>query len=368
MDSIRIKKKVIGKLAKCYSIAPLFWNGKSYFLVAAEKNDPCYLFDLEGNRVDKVWEGPGGVMSMVQVPGSNGVFLATRRFYSPNDSADAEIVAVWPGREGGWETQSLIKLPFVHRFDILQSGEELYLIACTLKSAHAYKDDWRSPGKVYGGKLSPDMILPGAEKQLKLEIIKEGMQRNHGYCRTEEKAGQAAVISCENGIYEFIPPCADRGWEVKKLSGKPASDAVLVDLDGDGEKELGVIAPFHGDEVSILKKIEGEYREVYRYPDAAEFAHAIYGGRFCKREAFVFGHRKGKKGLAAVFFDQGEGKYKEIMIDSGCGPANIYCYEREGKSCLVAANRETDEIALYEAEFISDPIPGDHFRFPLFVF
>ena len=83
MDEIRIKKRVIGRLPKCYSIAPLTWSGRSYFLVAAEKKDPCYLFDLEGNQADTVWEGPGGVMSMVQVPGSDGVFLATRKFYSP---------------------------------------------------------------------------------------------------------------------------------------------------------------------------------------------------------------------------------------------------------------------------------------------
>lgn len=350
MDEIRIKKRVIGRLPKCYSIAPLTWSGRSYFLVAAEKKDPCYLFDLEGNQADTVWEGPGGVMSMVQVPGSDGVFLATRKFYSPNDGADAEIAVARPGKKGGWETHCLVKLPFVHRFDILQRGEEMYLIACTLKSAHAYKDDWRSPGKVYGVRLPEELLVPGAHRRLKLKVIKDGMRKNHGYCRTKEEGGQAAVISCEDGIYEFIPPCRDGDWEVGRLSEMSASDAVFVDLDGDGERELGVIAPFHGDRVSILKRIEGEYREVYRYPEPAKFAHAIYGGSFCGREAFLFGHREGKMGLAAVFYNRERQKYEEIMIDSGRGPANIYCYEREGKSCLVAANRETDEIALYEAE------------------
>ena len=76
-DIVKASKKVIGQLRKCYSVAPLCYQGKEHFLVAAEKQDPCYLFDMEGNKEETVWEGPGGVMSMVQVPDTDGVFLAT---------------------------------------------------------------------------------------------------------------------------------------------------------------------------------------------------------------------------------------------------------------------------------------------------
>ena len=56
---MKIEKKVISNLTKCYSIAPLHYQGGDHILVAAEKQDPCYLFDLDGNLEDKVWDGCG---------------------------------------------------------------------------------------------------------------------------------------------------------------------------------------------------------------------------------------------------------------------------------------------------------------------
>ena len=49
---MKVDKKVISNLTKCYSIAPLKYNHEDYFLVAAEKTDRCLLFDLDGREKD----------------------------------------------------------------------------------------------------------------------------------------------------------------------------------------------------------------------------------------------------------------------------------------------------------------------------
>jgi len=115
-EKMKVEKKRIGELNKCYSLAELSYRGEHCFLVAAEKQDPCYLFRESGELMEQVWDGPGGVMTMAEVPGTDGIFLATRRFYSPNDGLDAEIVLVEPKKKGGWESFTLCKAPFGHRF------------------------------------------------------------------------------------------------------------------------------------------------------------------------------------------------------------------------------------------------------------
>ena len=348
-DIVKASKKVIGQLRKCYSVAPLCYQGKEHFLVAAEKQDPCYLFDMEGNKEETVWEGPGGVMSMVQVPDTDGVFLATRKFYSPNDSKEASIVVVTPEGKNRWQVKTLVKLPFVHRFDILTRNGVRYLIACTLKSNHEYKDDWRFPGKVYAAVLPEDLRDFDDKNQLELQVIKEDMPRNHGYYRDLQDGVETALISAESGIFRFAPPMRTGGeWQIEKVKDSAASDAVMVDLDGDGEKELIYLAPFHGNEIHICRKTEKGYESVYCY-DRAEFAHAIYGGALCDRPAVLIGHRKADQDLLAFTYCKDTGGYVCDVIDHGCGPANVYKFTVDGRDMVVAANRETDEIAMYTA-------------------
>ena len=57
---MNIKKTVLAQLNKCYAIAPLTYQGKRRFVVAAEKADPCYLFEQDWSLLDTLWTEPGG--------------------------------------------------------------------------------------------------------------------------------------------------------------------------------------------------------------------------------------------------------------------------------------------------------------------
>lgn len=350
---MKVNKKVISNLTKCYSIASLKYKNKDCLLVAAEKIDRCILFDQEGNELDTVWNEPGGVMSMVQVPGSDGQFLATHKFYSPNDSKEAKIIIATPISKGNWEIRTLVDLPHVHRFDILERNGVHYLIACALKSGHEFKEDWSSLGKVYVAVLPDDLSEFNENNQLKLTVLKDNMLKNHGYYRVREGQTDTCIISADCGVFQFIPPeNSDGKWEINQLINSPASDAVLVDFDEDGDKELAVLSPFHGDQISIYKKKNGEFVKEYDYENKTEFTHAIYGGKLGTQNVLIVGHRKGERDLLIFTYDKETKKYKSQLIDHDCGPANVLHYNKAGKDIIISTNREIDEVAMYEVEEI----------------
>lgn len=343
-----VKKKVVGQLNKCYSLAILHYQGKDHFLCAAEKSDPCYLISLSGEIEEKIWDGPGGVMTMVQVPGSDGQFLATRKFYSPDDSKEASIVIVTPRGKDDWEVRTLCDLPFVHRFDILQSNGKYYLIACALKSDHEYTGDWRFPGQIFVAELPSDLSHYDDEHQLALTSIKDGLLKNHGYFRhVDEDGNTSSIVSTDNGVFHVYPPKSPAdSWRIEQLTDDAASDGLLLDLDGDGIEELCTFAPFHGNLAKIYRKENGKYQLVYTYPEELPFLHAIWGGKLCGKNTWVFGHRNGERKTLAITYENGQ--YVSQELDHGRGAANMLHYTCEGKDVIIATNRETDEIARYE--------------------
>lgn len=345
---MKYQKKVISDLNLCYSLAELTYKGQHCFLVAAEKHDPCYLFDEAGTKIAEPWAGPGGVMTMQQVPEHDGQFLATNEFYSPNDSKNARIIICTPDEEGKWDVRTLVDAPFVHRFGILKRNGIHYLIICCLKSGHEYKDDWRFPGGVYAAVLPENLDDFDENNQLKLVKLKDGMLKNHGYCATTIDGVECALVTCDEGVFLFTPPESPvEQWEIKQLLDVPASDAVICDFDSDGKLELGIIEKFHGDVLSIYRiNDQGKYEKCWEYPEKLEMLHAIWAGTLCGKKRFVVGNRRGNRKTIAVSWEAGE--YQTEIIEENTGAANILHFmNKEGKDIIVAANREINEVAMF---------------------
>lgn len=346
---MQVTKRVLGKLEKAYALTPILYQGQPHFLVASELEKPCLLFDCEGTQQDVVWEKPGGVMSMVYVPGTNGQFLTTHKFYSFNDAAESVISVVTPASPKNWEIRTVAKLPYVHRIDIIQRGGVSYLIACQLKSDSEYDNDWRFPGNVYVAELPENLLT--LQEPLHLELLKSDLPYNHGYYRIEEAGVPSCIISAETGIFQFEPPAYRGGeWSIRLLSSDPTSDAVLLDIDMDGEPELCAISPFHGDTVRIYKKQQDSYEAIYQCDSLLPFCHGFYGGSVCGTPTLLVGHRAGNRDLLAFRWDPVSRSFQKQVLDRDVGPANLMLYQKDGMDILISANREIDEIAMYILE------------------
>ncbi len=345
---MRIKKNIIGSLEKCYSVSLLQDRDGMHLLVASEKKNQCRMYSGEGILEKVFWDEPGGTMSIACVPGREGQFLASQRMYSPDDSKEAGIVSVT--RESHeWRVQLLTVLPHVHRFDILRAKDgTCYLIACTIKSGSEYDEDWRFPGAVYGAVLPEDVLEYNEERPFPMKSLKSGMYRNHGYWRHQGPEGDEALVCSDEGVFLFVPP-KEKGadWEIRQIADMPVSDGVLLDIDGDGSEELVIMAPFHGNTLAVCKWNGQRYEKVYEYPEKLEFLHAICPGFIGGKPCVYVGHRKGNRNLYAVVGDEELG-CRLLLLDHDVGPANCVYYKADGVDKLLSANRETDEIAIYE--------------------
>lgn len=186
---------------------------------------------------------------MVQVPGSDGQFLATHKFYSPNDSKEAKIILAYP-EDGEWKVRTLAELP------------------------------------------------------LQFEVLKEGLLKNHGYCKAEVDGVLRSYVAANEGVFECTPPESAEGtWEIKQVLDEASSDMAFADFDNDGELEMLTISPFHGEKISIFKKTDAEKLT-----------------------------------------------FTADLLDSDVGPANVLHYTNNGEDYILSANREIDEIALYKVE------------------
>lgn len=185
-----------------------------------------------------------------------------------------------------------------------------------------------------------------------IKVLKEGLLKNHGYCKAEVDGVLRSYVAANEGVFECTPPESAEGtWEIKQVLDEASSDMAFADFDNDGELEMLTISPFHGEKISIFKKQDGKFKKVYTYEKDAEFAHGIWGGEIAGTQGVLIGHRKGERNL--LFFrctDPEKLTFTADLLDSDVGPANVLHYTNDGEDYILSANREIDEIALYKVE------------------
>ena len=352
---MRFTKRKLAELDKCYSIAALDWPEKNGFLVASEKEDACLLFSEDGKVLDTVWTSPGGVMSMEQLPGGKGDFLAVQRFYGPDDADRAQVVLAFP-EDGGWTVKPLCGAPYAHRIGLLRRGGLLWLLVCCLKSSCAYPGDWRDPGACYAALLPRDTMELRSCAGLKLNRVGKHLLQNHGFCKLRRAGYDEGLIGCEEGTFLYTPPETPEGeWEIRQLCGVPSSDSILADLDGDGQEELGCISPFHGNGLTVYHLDDfGRYIPRWKLPlpeQETAFLHATWSCFLDGKPVWLAGWRSGTRSTISVSWDPRTGDYRTETLDTAAGCANLMAFrDSAGRDRIVAANREIDEIALYALE------------------
>lgn len=347
---MKYTKQVLASLEKAYAIGMFSGDDAKSFLVGVEKHGPIERYALDGRHIEQVASGPGGVMTITQVPGRGDQFLATYQFFSPNcGGEEAKIVSYTREHNGTWTCRTVCDLPYVHRFGLLTDASgDLWLIACTIKTACAYKNDWRFPGKVYGAKVERSFSEYDQWRQLDLAVLADVQLKNHGFWMAPDKS--YALVSTESGVTRWAPPAAeDEPWSRTMLLHEPVSDICLVDFDGDGQDEMLTLSPFHGDTLSIYHlDEEGAYKLAWRDAKTRDFWHAIWGGELYGQPCAIVGNRGDDRELLRVYFE--DGSYQLETIDQDRGPANCWVFADGDVERVIACNRETDEVALYTVE------------------
>jgi hypothetical protein len=336
-----VTKTILARLDKCYATCAMEIGGALRYIVATEGAGPCVAFSDADHSMETVWEGPGGTMNIVPIPGIPDQFLATQDFVPTFQAKESKIVHVMYN-DGSWSVKPLMTIPYLHRFDVCQVGDRRFLVGATLALYKEGREDWTKPGSVYVGEL-PDVL----DGPFPIRPVIGGITKNHGFCKAAWKGRAAYLVAGVEGVWVlYIPDSPSGAWESERIIDHEVSDMAVCDIDGDGKLEIATIEPFHGSKGIIYKEIRGMLVPVLEHE--YEFGHVVWGGTLAGKPAFLIGGRKGGRELNCFVWNAREGAIERILIDDTGGASNIAVCHKADCDMILAANREIGEVALYE--------------------
>ena len=355
MKDLVFEKLSLGEIEKCYSALGMEIGGKPHLFFGGEGvGFVCAYSGEKFDHCDIIWEGGGGTMSIVPMPGYEGWTLASRGFLSMVECAGSPIEII-RYQEGKFSHEPIAVVDYLHRFDTLLAPDGTrYIIAASLHGGKKNVDDWSTPGHLHVGVMPEDVT---GSFTVELSQLPGDFYMNHGFCKAQWKGREAAFISSREGLFAVLPPEKPEGdWCAELLLPFPVSDIAIADVDGDGEMEIAALLPFHGDQFKIFHKEKDActYKEVYSHLSGNDFYHAIISGVIQGERLFAVGARGGAGEVFLVRWDAKAKAYKSQLIEAGPGCSNLSLLNTKDGDLLLSANRTTDTAAVYRF----DPKPA----------
>jgi hypothetical protein len=338
---MKIEKVFLDELYRCYSTMSMNLDGQLHLFYASEEKDyPVYAYPYEDLKNRKtVFEAAGGVMSMIPLPHVENQFLAIRDFYLKETPSQARLCWVTYDKDTGFKSHDLFHLPYLHRFQLLEVENRLYLLAATIAEKKEHKEDWSTPGKIYYAELPGDLT-----QTFELKVLVEGLTRNHGCYLANDHS--CAYFASDEGILKITPPIhAKADWTIEKILEGRISEMAFSDLDQDGVEEMITIEPFHGNTIRIYKHTDEGYQVVYTYPHEIDFAHTLVGTTLRGVNSFVGGIRRINSDLFMVQYV--DGAYVTTIVDEKVGPANLAVTHLDDCDLIHSSNHSLNHAAVY---------------------
>jgi hypothetical protein len=336
-------------LPAVYTATAFAFHGRWCIGAGPEKVHSVFLVEFDEGRpirVETVADGPGGMMSLVPVPGESRRLVSVMGLFPPfiGQAAGVFLHACTPG--GAWETRKVIALPFAHRCEIVRHQGENHLFVATVSRHKADPADWSQPGELHVARI-PET----ADEPWQTRVLKNGLFRHHGMLKTRFDGEELLAVSSAEGIFGFQPESAGGGgWKEIRLFDREVSEFAFIDLDGDGADELATIEPFHGNRLNFYKRNAAAAWERY-YESPLSFGHGLSAGRIGGQPVVVVGNRRDSGNLEMhIVRDLAQGAVERCVVEAQVQPTQTQIFSRQGADYLLSANQAKNEVALYQWE------------------
>jgi hypothetical protein len=330
-------KKTLIELPFVYTVNEFNLGDQVFFAAGSERDHPAYLINPDNNNLVKVADGPGGMMSIMPVPGHDDQLVSVMGLFPPFIGFEAGIY-FHEKKDEKWTSRKVISLPFSHRCEILTYNGENHLFIATVSRHKENPADWSKPGELH------HTIIPDSETdQWPTEIILDNLIRNHGMSKSVIRNKEVICISGAEGIFA-VQPGERNNWEIMRVFDREVSEFSLFDIDNDGENELVTIEPFHGNSLNIYKKNSGNWQIVYSSP--LSFGHGLGVGKFHGQNIVVVGNRRDSGDLELhkiLALD----RIEKSIIESNVGATQTKVVSYKGVDYILSSNQTRNEVALY---------------------